>query len=504
MARDGKYMAKKAMETKGPVGNCGSNAVACEKEEENAVQLDKRHLAICPLDGRYSQIEKLLSPYFSEYALVKARVHIEVKWVLFLLQNIKSPILEEVYQIPGHFIDEIDDIAGWFNEEDFLEVKKIEEVTNHDVKACELYVADCLKQYGLDKLASYVHFGLTSEDVTNLAYARLIQGFIHEVYVPKLKELIGEISDMAWNYADTPMLAHTHGQAATPTTVGKELSVYVKRLVSECEAIERAEVFGKLNGATGNYSALSVAFPEYNWESLAWNFVENYICVQFNHVTTQIESHDYLACILDEVCHINNIIRDFDQDMWAYISRSYFKLKVVKSEVGSSTMPHKVNPINYENSEGNIKVGNPICRGLSDELTRSREQRDLSDSTVQRNLGMAFGYSIQAIEQTMKGLAKSDVNKEALAADLENNWAVLAEPIQTMLRKYGVADAYDQLKALTRGHAITEEDIHTFVSSLEMLNEEDKETLLKLTPSSYIGYASIIARKTVCRYLNQK
>jgi len=502
MARDTKNMAQKAMEMRGPVGNIGNDTCADGGFADGSVTLDKRFLAICPLDGRYSEIEALLSPYFSEFALVKARVYVEVNWLLFLLTNVKTPILDEVYQIPGHFYDEIEEIASYFNEADFLEVKKIESVTKHDVKACELFVANSLKDMGLEKLVSFVHFGLTSEDVTNLAYARLLQGFIHEVYVPRLDNLVTDLGRKAEEYAEIPMLAHTHGQAATPTTVGKELVVYVHRLFNACRDIECAEVYGKLNGATGNYSALSVAFPQYNWVELAKCFIEERMYVTFNPFTTQIESHDYVSNILDMVCHINNIIRDLDQDMWAYISRGYFKLKVVRNEVGSSTMPHKVNPINYENSEGNIKIGNPICRGLSDELARSREQRDLSDSTVQRNLGLAFGYSVQAIEQTMTGLAKSDVNEEALAADLENNWAVLAEPIQTVLRKYGVPDAYDRLKALTRGREITKEDIRSFIETLDMLSDDDKNNLLNLTPMTYVGYASKIALKAVELYLD--
>jgi adenylosuccinate lyase len=275
----------------------------------------------------------------------------------------------------------------------------------------------------------------------------------------------------------------------------------VHRLSKEYNVIENSIILGKINGASGNYSAMSFAFPEYDWERLAEEFVESVIGVWFNPVTTQIESHDYVATILDNVAHINNIIRDLDLDMWTYISRGYFKLKKKDNEVGSSTMPHKVNPIDFENSEGNIKIGNPLCRALSDELTRSREQRDLSDSTVQRHLGLCFGYSVQAMLSTMKGLSKSVVNEEAVAADLENNWAVLAEPIQQVLRKYSIPDAYDQLKKLTRGRSITKEDIHSFIETLDVLSAEDKERLLNLTPSTYTGYAERIAVKRTCEHL---
>lgn len=489
MTRDTNDMAEKAMETAKTQEN-NSN----ETEAKSKVTLDKRHLAICPLDGRYANIEERLQNYFSEFALVKARVFVEVNWLVFLLEHLpKCSILEEVYyNLDGHF-DEIEAIAQDFGEEEFLEVKSIEATTNHDVKSCELFVAKKLRELGLPQLVSFVHIGLTSEDVTNLAYAKILNEFIHQVYVPELKKLIYDLCKMAKDNADVPMLAHTHGQPATPTTIGKELSVYVWRLANESKAVEESAIMGKINGATGNYSALSVAFPDVDWEDFAEDFVENYICVDFNPVTTQIESHDYTVWLLDSIRHINNIIRDLDTDMWLYISMNYFKLKPKKEEVGSSTMPHKVNPINFENSEGNIKIGNPICYGLSEELPRSRMQRDLSDSTLQRNIGLAFGYSLQAILQTRQGLSKSEVNKDALAADLENNWAVLAEPIQTMLRKYGVPDAYDQLKELTRGKTITKEDIHTFVKSLDMLSDEDKKTLLELTPSDYNGYAMSLA-----------
>lgn len=454
--------------------------------------LDKKYKAICSLDGRYSRIEDLLWPYFSEYALVKARVFVEISWLVYLMDTISIPAFD-CFDEDDRL--DISKIASSFNEEAFLRVKEIESTTNHDVKACEFYVDEKLDEMGYGELKSFVHFGLTSEDVTNLSYAKLIDSFLRELYVPTLEDLIKDIRMKATEYAEIPMLAHTHGQAATPTTVGKEFAVFVYRLSNQCNSIADSIIRGKINGATGNYSAMSFAFPEYDWEHMARDFVENVIDVYFNPVTTQIESHDYVATILDNVAHINNIIRDLDLDMWTYISRGYFKLKKIDTEVGSSTMPHKVNPIDFENSEGNIKIGTPLCRALSDELVRSREQRDLSDSTVQRNLGLCFGYSIQAILSTRKGLSKSVVNEDAVAADLENNWAVLAEPIQQVLRKYGVPDAYDQLKALTRGRAITKEDIHSFIETLDMLSPDDKERLLKLTPSTYIGYAADIVRR---------
>ncbi len=462
--------------------------------------LDKKYKAICALDGRYDRIEDMLWPYFSEYALVEARVFVETAWLAFLMDNISIPAFDK-YDEDARL--DINEIASLFDEAAFLRVKEIESTTNHDVKACELYVAEKLEEMGYGDLKSFVHFGLTSEDVTNLAYARIFKGFLGSLYIPTFDELINDIGRKAIEYARMWMLAHTHGQPATPTSVGKEFAVYVFRLFQLRDALRNVTIRGKINGATGNYSAMAFTFPEYDWKKLAKGFVEDVIGVTFNPVTTQIESHDYVATILDIVAHINNVIRDLDLDVWTYISRNYFKLKKKDSEVGSSTMPHKVNPIDYENSEGNIKVGNPLCRALSDELVRSREQRDLSDSTVQRNLGLCFGYSVQAILSTRKGLSKSVVNEEAVTADLENNWAVLAEPIQQLLRKYGVPDAYNQLKALTRGRAITKEDIHGFIETLDMLSADDKERLLALTPSTYTGYAEQIAIETVHECLGE-
>ena len=493
MASDTRNEAAMANTPNITASECGKDTSASCGES-----LDKKHKAICALDGRYSKIEDMLWPYFSEYALQKERVQVETLWLIFLIDNIKIPALE---CFDDGDICNIEKISSLFNEDEFKRVKEIEHTTNHDVKACEFFVDEKLDEMGYGELKSFVHFGLTSEDVTNLAYASLIERFLRVVYVPTLEALINDLGKKAIKYAETPMLAHTHGQAATPTSVGKEFCVYVHRLSKEYNVIENSIILGKINGASGNYSAMSFAFPEYDWEKLAEEFVESVIGVWFNPVTTQIESHDYVATILDNVAHINNIIRDLDLDMWTYISRGYFKLKKKDNEVGSSTMPHKVNPIDFENSEGNIKIGNPLCRAFSDELTRSREQRDLSDSTVQRNLGLCFGYSVQAILSTMKGLSKSVVNEEAVAADLENNWAVLAEPIQQVLRKYSIPDAYDQLKKLTRGRSITKEDIHSFIETLDVLSAEDKERLLNLTPSTYTGYAERIAVKRTCEHL---
>ena len=450
----------------------------------------KEGLALCPLDGRYSKISKELSPYFSEYALVKNRVRVEVLWLCFFLSN--STTSKHLDSFNFGQLPEIMTIYEHFCGDSYVRVKEIEAVTNHDVKAVELFVAEKLKEMGFDNLVSFVHIGCTSEDISNLSYATMISGALSDVWIPAAEELIDSIAIIAKNHANTPMLAHTHGQPATPTTVGKEMMVYVHRLRMSLEAIKSTKIYGKFNGATGNYSAISVAFRNENWHELSRIFVEAVLGLNFNPVTTQIEGHDYICHIADGIRHFNNILLDFDVDMWLYISMDYFKQLVVKTEVGSSTMPHKVNPIRFENSESNIDMSNAIFMALSNKLPRSRMQRDLSDSSSQRNIGLAFGYSLQAINQTIGGLKKVDVNVEKLSADLAERWEVLAEPIQTVLRKYGIPDAYNQLKELTRGKDISKEAIHDFIKSLDVLSEEDKSTLLNLTPSDYVGLASEI------------
>ena len=444
-------------------------------------------VALSPLDGRYAQIARKLLPYFSEYALVKNRVKVEVCWLEFLLETVDGcKILDEFDHLKIH---EISSIYDQYDMDSFKRVKEIEKEINHDVKAVEKYVGEKLKTMGMNSLISFVHIGCTSEDITNCSYASMIKEALYEVWIPTAEKLIDSIQQMAIDYIDTPMLAHTHGQPATPTTVGKELCVYAYRLTNAICHIKSIKPCAKFNGATGNYAAISVAFPKENWPVLSKHFVEDYLGLNFNPVTTQIENHDYICHILDGIRHFNNVLRDFDLDMWLYISMEYFKQIAVKNEVGSSTMPHKVNPIRFENSESNIKMSNGICYVLSDELPRSRMQRDLSDSSLQRNIGLAFGYSLQAIEQTTSGLKRVEANKEKMLSDLENNWEVLAEPIQTMLRKYGKPDAYDQLKELTRGKQVTREILCEFIADLEILSREDEMQIFKLTPSNYYGLA---------------
>lgn len=460
------------------------------RDKNLAENISAKYFALCPLDGRYSQIGEKLAPYFSEHALVENRVKVEVYWLKCLLENVNGSDILDAFDISR--LPEIEAIYTNFSDDSFERVKEIESITNHDVKSVELFVGEKLKEMGMDSLVSFVHIGCTSEDITNPSYANMISTGMSEVWIPAAEKLIDVLSKIAIEHANTAMLAHTHGQPATPTTVGKEMLVYVYRLKKSLEYIKSIKACAKFNGATGNYAAISVAFPNENWPVLCKRFIEDYLGLEFNPVTTQIESHDYMCHIFDAIRHFNNVLMDFDVDMWLYISKEYFKQLVVKTEVGSSTMPHKVNPIRFENSEANIKMSNAIFYALSNELSRSRMQRDLSDSSLQRNIGLAFGYSLQAIEQTIGGLKKVAVNTDKIASDLDSKWEILAEPIQTVLRKYGNPDAYNQLKEMTRGKEISKESIQEFIKSLDVISDEDKATLLALTPSKYIGLAAKI------------
>lgn len=453
-------------------------------------------LALSPLDGRYSPVSDQLREYFSEYALIRYRIGVEIFWLQFFLETIEkeNSDLKSKKEMFDENCQYIMGIYEDFNVNEAMKVKEIEKLTNHDVKAVEYYIAEKLREKGLDDLISLVHIGCTSEDINNIAYATMMQDAKEEILIPAINELISTISELCIKFMDVPMLARTHGQPATPTTLGKEFKVYEKRLKEQLVLLENSVDSGKFNGATGNYSAIKVAFPNINWPREIEEFV-GWLNLDFNPITTQIESHDTTATFLQDLQHLNMILLNLDIDMWMYIAINYFKQKVVKGEVGSSTMPHKVNPIKFENSEGNVYMANGIMTGIIDKLLRSRWQRDLSDSTVQRNVGLAFGYTLQVIKETINGLKRCEVNEAAISADLDDNWEVLAEPIQTMLRKYGISDAYEKLKELTRGKKITEEDIHSFVNGLDVLSEEDKATLLNLKPNNYIGYAEEIALK---------
>ena len=448
-------------------------------------------LTLCPLDGRYSGVKDALGEYFSEYALVKYRVFVEIQWLKFLIENVESDVLAK-FDLQD--MDKLTTISSEFNYDSFARIKEIENTTRHDVKAVEYFIDEKVDALGFGYLQSFVHIGCTSEDINNTSYACMLKYGLKDVWLPKAKEFAAIIDKWAEEHSNDAMLAHTHGQPATPTTIGKEFKVYAYRFLSSIENVEAVKIKAKFNGATGNYSAILTAFPNEDWQVLAKKFVEEYLGLTFNPLTTQIESHDYTCHILDGIRHFNNVLVDFDVDMWLYISMEYFKQIPVRGEVGSSTMPHKVNPIRFENSEANIDMSNNICIALSNKLPKSRMQRDLSDSSSQRNLGLAFGYSLQAINETMNGLAKCVVNKDKLASDLNEKWEVLAEPIQTMLRKYGVPDAYDTLKALTRGKSISKEDILKFAESLDILSDQDRQTLVDMTPASYIGLAKELAK----------
>ena len=437
---------------------------------------------LCPLDGRYSDIKKILSPYFSEYAYFKYRIYVEIKWLTYLIEErIISCQLETIKEIEKIFFD--------FSLEDYLKIKEIENITKHDVKAVEYFIDEKLQENKLDNLCSFVHIGLTSEDINNTAYALMIKSCLEEVYFPKLQELILNLKFLVKKYKNISFLAHTHGQPATPTTIGKEFKIYVYRLEEELKKIKQVKIKGKFNGATGNYSALWVVYPELNQVTLSKKFIENKLQLTFNPLTTQIENHDYMVTIFDIIRHINNIILDLNLDMWLYISKNYFKLEIIKDEVGSSTMPHKVNPINFENSESNLETANSLLVMLSNKLPRSRMQKDLSDSSSLRNIGIPLGYSLQAYKETLCGLKKITINKIVIKQELNNEWEVLAEPIQTMLRKYGKVEAYNDLKELTRGKKVSQKILKEFINKLN-ISDKDKKILLSLTPENYIGLAN--------------
>jgi adenylosuccinate lyase len=443
--------------------------------------------SLSPLDGRYaSKIEELI-PYFSEYALMKHRVIVEISWLMMLSSE---PAIKELPPFSDKDIKTLESIIGNFDEKEAEKVKDIEKTTNHDVKAVEYYIRQKLEKTPLKKYSEFIHFACTSEDINNLAIALMIQGAGNDVLLPVMKKLVGEISALAKKWKSVPLLSLTHGQPATPTTVGKEFLVFEKRLDRQMKALDKQETLGKINGATGNFNAHCMAYPKVDWMTLSKKFVQN-LGLVWNPVTTQIEPHDFQSEICDGIARFNTILIDLDRDMWSYISRGVFSQKTVKGEIGSSTMPHKVNPIDFENSEGNLGVANSLLRHMSEKLPISRMQRDLTDSTVQRNIGVAWGYSILAYKSTIKGLGKLELNKKFIQQELENNWALLAEPIQTVMRKNGVPGAYEKLKELTRGKEITKETVRKFISGLK-IPKEDKERLLKLTPETYIGLAEKI------------
>lgn len=440
--------------------------------------------SLSPLDGRYENKVKELFPYFSEYGLIKYRLIVEISFFMMLSSEAG---IEELPPFSDKELEMLESIVENFNEKEAEKVKDIEKTTNHDVKAVEYYIKEKLEKTSLKKYTEFIHFACTSEDINNLSYALMLKGGVEDVLLPAMDGLNKKITQLAKEWQKTPLLSLTHGQPATPTTVGKELKVFAKRLQRQIDHLKKQEFFGKLNGATGTFSAHLAAYPSVNWMELSKNFIQN-LGLTHNPLTTQIEEHDFQSEIFDTIARFNTILLDIDRDMWMYISRGVFKQKVVKGEVGSSTMPHKVNPIDFENSEGNLGLANAILRHLSEKLPISRMQRDLTDSTVQRNNGVALGYSLLAYKSTLKGLDKLELNKKFIQEELDRNWALLAEPIQTVMRKHAVPKAYEKLKELTRGKEVNEITVRNFIKNLD-IPKEDRERLLKLTPATYIGMA---------------
>lgn len=442
--------------------------------------------AISPLDGRYWKKVKDLAPYLSEYGLIYYRTLVEIKWLLKLSQ------IPEVYEVP-HFSNEaqtfLQELIDGFSEADAIQVKNIEKITNHDVKAVEYFLkTKCQENPEIAKVLEFFHFGCTSEDINNLAHGLMLKEAVDSVILPVMDDLINAIYTMAKANAHVPMLSRTHGQPASPTTLGKEMVVFAERLSRERRDISQVEILGKFAGAVGNYNAHVVAYPDANWPQLAEQFV-NSLGLSFNQHITQIEPHDYMAKLFHTFIRFNNILLDFDKDIWGYISVGYFKQVTKAGEIGSSTMPHKVNPIDFENSEGNLGLANAILDHLSMKLPISRWQRDLTDSTVLRNIGVGLAHSLLAYTSALVGIRKLQVNEAALNKDLDHSWEVLAEPIQTVMRRYGVEEPYEKLKELTRGRTVNKESITDFINGLE-IPVEAKTELLTLTPHNYIGVAA--------------
>lgn len=448
--------------------------------------------ALSPLDGRYAGKVEALRRHFSEYGLIRYRVLIEIEWLKALSDE---PGIAELPPFSTTTLNMLDQIATDFSESDAEAIKAIEKRTNHDVKAVEYWLREKLTDnLETGKALEFIHFACTSEDINNLSHALMLQHARTEVMLPILDGLIAKLRAMAHLHAGLPILCRTHGQTATPSTLGKEMANFVARLQRARERLAGVEMLGKINGAVGNYNAHLAAYPGVDWEAFARKFVEGRN-LAFNPYTIQIEPHDYMAELYDAYARANTILIDLNRDMWGYISLGYFKQKVVESEVGSSTMPHKVNPIDFENSEGNLGLANALLKHLSEKLPVSRWQRDLTDSTVLRNMGVALGYTLLAYESCLKGLNKLEANPQRLEQDLNNSWEVLAEPIQTVMRRYNVENAYDKLKELTRGKGgINRDSISAFIDTLA-IPEPEKKRLRELTPATYLGKALELAQR---------
>ena len=448
--------------------------------------------ALSPLDGRYAGKVAALSGHFSEFGLIRHRVRIEIAWLEALAAE---PAIPEVPPFSSVALQALDEVARDFAPADAARVKAIERETNHDVKAVEYWLKERLAAVPeVARVAEFIHFACTSEDINNLAYGVMLTNARAEVLLPALRGIAGVLRTLAHHHAAVPMLSRTHGQPATPTTLGKEMANVYARLERQIAAIERVPLKGKANGAVGNYNAHVVAYPDVEWERLAARVVTG-LGLEFSPYTTQIEPHDYMAELFDAVARANTVLIDLDRDLWGYIALGYFRQRVEEGEVGSSTMPHKVNPIDFENSEGNLGLANALLRHMAEKLPVSRWQRDLTDSTVLRNVGVALGHTLLGYVSLSQGLARLGVDEARLAADLDTNWEVLAEPIQTMMRRYGVPNPYEQLKALTRGvTGMTRDSLHAFIDNLAIPGDA-KARLLALTPATYIGKAAELAKR---------
>jgi adenylosuccinate lyase len=442
--------------------------------------------AISPVDGRYGNKVAALRPIFSEFGLIKYRVTVEVRWLQKLAQ---MPLIAEVPPFSEQANQVLNALIENFSEEDALRIKTIEATTNHDVKAVEYFLKEKVANNNeLNAVTEFIHFACTSEDINNLSHGLMLKDCRDHVLLPELDEILAQIKALAIEYKDIPMLCRTHGQPASPSTMGKEMANVYIRLQRQREQIAQVEILGKINGAVGNYNAHISAYPEVNWHEFSQTFVES-LGLTWNAFTTQIEPHDYIAELFDAIVRFNTILIDFDRDIWGYIALGHFKQKTIAGEIGSSTMPHKINPIDFENSEGNLGIANALFTHLAQKLPISRWQRDLTDSTVLRNLGVGFAHSIIAYQASLKGINKLEVNEQNLRAELDHNWEVLAEPIQTVMRRYGIEKPYEKLKELTRGKRVNGDSMREFIDNLE-LPEKVKAQLKTLTPEAYIGRAS--------------
>ncbi|WGO84633.1 adenylosuccinate lyase [Arsenophonus apicola] len=441
--------------------------------------------AVSPIDGRYSDKVSLLRPIFSEFGLLKYRIQVEVCW----LQKLAACAdIQEVPTFSAEAKAYLELIVTNFNENDAIQIKQIEQTTNHDVKAVEYFLKQKMAAMPeLEKVAEFIHFACTSEDINNLSHALMLKTARDQVVLPQWRKIINNIKEMAHLYRALPLLSRTHGQPATPTTIGKEFANVAYRMQRQYQQLEQIEILGKINGAVGNYNAHLSAYPDINWHLFSEEFVTS-LGIKWNPFTTQIEPHDYIAELFNCIARFNTILIDFNRDIWGYIALNHFKQKTVAGEIGSSTMPHKVNPIDFENSEGNLGLANALLNHLANKLPISRWQRDLTDSTVLRNLGVGIGYALVAYQATLKGLSKLEVNEQNLQTELDANWEVLAEAIQTVMRRYGIEKPYEKLKALTRGKRATANDIKAFIDDLD-LPQTEKDRLKTMTPANYIGYS---------------